>query len=479
MSLVDVISDDRSLKAHQVVFTVKSMKNLMTSQEIEIKEITTVLGLSSDQASILLRQYKWNKDKLYEGYMGATEIIQQQQSSGLSPYLTLNSNQHIFDPTSKLDKQPLMCTICCDDDPGMKTISAACGHLFCIGCYQDYLCHKINDDGETLLIECPQYECKAMVDDTTIQRVVNETTMNRYRRLQIYAFVDNNSYLRWCPAPGCDYAVECKVPARSLDSIVPTVQCACETIFCFGCGLSDHRPVPCALVHQWSTTSSVFTQTMRWLLENTKECPKCGVSIQKNGGCDFMTCRKCHHGFCWVCSDSHHLGKCYRVNKDMDEVKKKTLVQQKRHLHIYSQFEHYENTTKSHQDLYKKTEKKMKTIQQTTNFSWIDVQFLLKAAATLMECETTLKWSYVFDFFLAESNELFLFRDNQKDLDLATKQLSELLNNDDDDNDIVVDEWRHVIVDKTAYVKKRRETLLEDTAKRLLDGSWTFDTTHK
>lgn len=37
---------------------------------------------------------------------------------------------------------------------------------------------------------------------------------------------------------------------------------------------------------------------------NTKPCPECSQPIQKNDGCDHMTCRKplgCGHEFCWRC----------------------------------------------------------------------------------------------------------------------------------------------------------------------------------
>jgi hypothetical protein len=46
-----------------------------------------------------------------------------------------------------------------------------------------------------------------------------------------------------------------------------------------------------------------------------KPCPKCGVNIEKQGGCDHMTCRKCHHNFCWQClvpftPNAQHLDTC-------------------------------------------------------------------------------------------------------------------------------------------------------------------------
>ncbi|KZM19425.1 uncharacterized protein EKO05_0003094 [Ascochyta rabiei] len=47
-----------------------------------------------------------------------------------------------------------------------------------------------------------------------------------------------------------------------------------------------------------------------------KPCPKCGVNIEKQGGCDHMNCRRCRHNFCWEClghftgNANHHLPTC-------------------------------------------------------------------------------------------------------------------------------------------------------------------------
>ena len=57
---------------------------------------------------------------------------------------------------------------------------------------------------------------------------------------------------------------------------------------------------------------SIFTHGigMKDVLENkkfrlqtsmTKPCPKCSHPIEKNGGCNSMTCRWCLVNFCWKC----------------------------------------------------------------------------------------------------------------------------------------------------------------------------------
>lgn len=93
--------------------------------------------------------------------------------------------------------------------------------------------------------------------------------------------------MRWCPAPNCEYAIHCAVAMRSLDVIVPTVQCACGHVFCFGCSLDgDHRPCCCPIVKRWLQKCKDDSETSNWISANTKECTKCHSTIEKNGGCN-------------------------------------------------------------------------------------------------------------------------------------------------------------------------------------------------
>jgi ariadne-1 len=55
---------------------------------------------------------------------------------------------------------------------------------------------------------------------------------------------------------------------------------------------------------------------------------------------------------------------------------------------------------------------------------------------------------------------------------MATEYLSELLEKPLEREKIA--ELRQNVLDKTVYVKQRREILLEDTAKGLLENRWSF-----
>lgn len=107
----------------------------------------------------------------------------------------------------------------------------------------------------------------------------------------------------------------------------------------------------------------------------------------------------------------------------------------------------------------------MTQLQSTSGMSWIEVQYLDSASKVLQQCRQTLKWTYAFAFYLEKNNITHIFEDNQKDLEMAVEQLSELFEKP-------VDQLANLkveMMDKTAYVSSRRIMLLEDTAKGLAE----------
>ncbi len=47
--------------------------------------------------------------------------------------------------------------------------------------------------------------------------------------------------------------------------------------------------------------SGVDASSSSWMKKNSKPCPECESPIEKDGGCNHMTCIPCGHQFCWVC----------------------------------------------------------------------------------------------------------------------------------------------------------------------------------
>lgn len=117
----------------------------------------------------------------------------------------------------------------------------------------------------------------------------------------------------------------------------------------------------------------------------------------------------------------------------------------------------------------------MEDLQRTSDLTWIECQFLRQAVDVLFQCRMTLKWTYAFAFYLDQkSNQTTLFEDNQRDLELAVEQLSEMLEMPLEQMLQDLKEIKRKVLDKKVYVAHRREVLLEDTTRGLLEDRWIY-----
>ena len=146
-----------------------------------------------------------------------------------------------------------------------------------------------------------------------------------------------------------------------------------------------------------------------------------------------------------------------------------------RYLHYYNRFRNHEQSAALEVQLYHRIERKMELMQSTTTLSWIDVQFLKDAVAILSTCRATLKHTYVLAFYLARNNLAHIFEDNQRDLELAVEQLSELLEKPLDP--ATISELHAAVVNKSVYVKTRRHVLLAFAMQQLREGAWEYNLT--
>jgi len=443
-------------------FEVLSTEEIVSNMVESIKEVSTVVQdqIPTTTVRILLNHFKWDKERLMERLYSEDQDAMFLEAQVISPF---KKNPVILTKKkSHKSTDVLECEICCHSLPKSMMTGLECGHLYCTSCWTEYLTTKIMDEGASQMIECPG-NCKIVVNDQTVMTLITDPRVKlKYQHLITNSFVQCNRLLRWCPSPDCNNAVKVQhVEAKP-------VKCRCGHSFCFACSENWHDPVRCHLIKKWIKKCDDDSETSNWISANTKECPKCGATIEKDGGCNHMICKNqsCKADFCWVCLGpwEPHGSSWYNCNRyDEDEAKSNRDNQEasrsalQRYLFYCNRYMNHLQSLKFESKLYAMVKDKMEEMQQH-NMSWIEVQFLKKSLDILCECRRTLMYTYVFAYYLKKNNQSAIFEDNQKDLETATEQLSEYLERDISAENLV--DIKQKVQDKYRYCDSRRKVLL-------------------
>jgi ankyrin repeat protein len=258
-----------------------------------------------------------------------------------------------------------MCLICYDDvvekDNWVKL--SGCIHGFCADCLRDFVKDCAASKLASVSITCPHHECEVVMSQEDIDSLLLEIpdVAARITEANNEQFVSSAYDFRFCTHPGCPGIVK-RLPQPfytknnidlSLLNYVGGVCTAdpsndekpigdgctmtyegvedleynnCRSLdqprkahrFCFACGEGMHWPVRCEQIEQWKqkmreeigevdedgeNDKNVNDMAQKlWLKANTRPCPQCNVPIEKNDGCNHMTCTSpsCRHEFWYV-----------------------------------------------------------------------------------------------------------------------------------------------------------------------------------
>jgi len=206
------------------------------------------------------------------------------------------------------------------------------------------------------------------------------------------------------------------------------VTCVCGNSFCFACAQEDHEPAACESVRVWHIKNKSDGENVNWILSNCKICPQCKVAIEKNQGCNHMTCRNCRHEFCWLCKanwNGHNACNTFGDAKTEEQKAQDAGTSLKKYVHYFTRYDNHHKSISFAENIRKVAEKRMDRLSNLSGAGLQGVQFLLDGVNTVIECRRLLQWSYVLGYYLPENTqEKSLFEEHQTRLETFTEQLS-------------------------------------------------------
>lgn len=452
-------SDTEAQEEEQKILTSADLESQM--KEV-ISEIQDILEVKSGVCRILLQKYKWDKNSLLERFYEHPDTNEFLKAANVIPQVSQASFPELPLPTD--------CDICCSSG---ELTGLACGHLACMDCWRAYICDRINDG--KCEIECMTGDCQLLMEDEKVLFYITDLViLEKRRKLIVNNYVEINKCLRWCPGKNCDKIIK----AAHCDPHL--VQCSCGTKFCFFCGNDGHEPVNCRLLKLWKKKCAADSATANWISVNTKDCPKCLAPIEKISGCNRIRCRNpsCRFQFCWLCMrdwDVHGYSPCnsYDPKKEKDRVKNRANLD--RYLFYYNRYKGHKESLKLERKLVNTVQAKMQKLQDNESASWAEVQCLPKAVEVLSTCRQMMMNTYIFAYYLEHNNHAEIFETNQKDLEMATEQLSGFL-----EQDLMLEQKDlkslvQKVQDKCRYVEHRRKSLMDHIVEGTEHNVWVFN----
>ncbi|KAM3873494.1 E3 ubiquitin-protein ligase RNF144B [Diretmus argenteus] len=198
------------------------------------------------------------------------------------------------------------CKLCLSEHPTAATRKLQrCNCVFCTPCLQQYVQLAIREGGGAP-VTCPDMACQntGAILDSEIASLVAADQVELYRRLAFERGVQLDPSKAWCPVLECQAVCSVRPSTEGQPAAVPCP--TCHAVFCSGCRGPWEDGHACPERQPMMPMMPSPSHESRFQSNGDpdmpiKQCPMCGIYIERNQGCAQMLCKSCKHTFCWYC----------------------------------------------------------------------------------------------------------------------------------------------------------------------------------
>eukprot|EP01012_Entosiphon_sulcatum_P009892 TRINITY_DN15689_c0_g1_i1.p1 TRINITY_DN15689_c0_g1~~TRINITY_DN15689_c0_g1_i1.p1 ORF type:complete len:495 (-),score=103.18 TRINITY_DN15689_c0_g1_i1:857-2341(-) len=384
----------------------------------QAQDAAALLNLTTSAACKVMRQYGWNYDRLQDAYFN------DQEATLLKLGLSIGAKG--FELADKSVGRT--CPLCFDEcGPGEGDFWALlpCHHALCSDCWRQTVTMAVRQGRACASLDCPVgvstgrlgiKACRTIVDDGIFRKFLPPELMARYDYFVVRFFVDTNPCIRWCQGRNCTRALRCRDPSLSV------VGCSCGFKLCFKCNNEAHAPATCEQMTEWRAREAGEGDNLAYITANTKPCPTCKTPIEKNEGCNHMTCARCKAegrppDWCWVCAQvwdfqGKHGSSWYSCPFQSDEaVTKRQFQAAAAASELYKYVKYYEGYANHKRTAELQASKDMEKAQKFRDHileaTGVTADYVTDAVKSILEARKYLQYTYIYSFGLPVDRQTF------------------------------------------------------------------------
>jgi hypothetical protein len=193
------------------------------------------------------------------------------------------------------DDSELFCPVCFT--PPEAPIKTSCGHFYCSSCLVSQC-----TSADSFPLKCLGEDavCGSPITLADVKKVLSGTEYENLLQTSLTSYLrSRTTEFQYCSTPDCDrfYRISNTEKPRTFDCD------GCLSSICTSCHQNPHDGLTCeankALI---KAVLEGDEELAKWKKDNdVRDCPKCGVPIEKAFGCNHMECISCRIHICWFC----------------------------------------------------------------------------------------------------------------------------------------------------------------------------------